>query len=65
VSRVWHVWSFYQVGFNPSSLVYRYELRPIEEYVMDDLSFAILSTLVIVSGYALWVSIYMSIKDKS
>jgi hypothetical protein len=31
---------------------------------MNDLSFAILSTLVIVSGYALWVSIYMSIKDK-
>jgi len=32
---------------------------------MDDLSFAILSTLVIVGGYALWLSIYMSIKEKS
>ena len=32
---------------------------------MDDLSFAILSTLVIIGGYALWLSIYISIKDKS
>jgi hypothetical protein len=31
---------------------------------MDDLSFAILSTLVIIGGYALWLSIYMSIKER-
>jgi len=30
---------------------------------MDDLSFAILSTLIIVGGYALWLSIYMSERD--
>ena len=31
---------------------------------MDDLSFAAFSSLVIIGGYALWLSIYMSIKER-